>query len=176
MNIKTKYVLSTILATVIAVVTYITLHEAGHCLVALACGAKITKFSILSASMAYEGGVFNRFQFALFHAAGALFPIIVCFLLLFFYRRTQKGMLYHQFYFMFSLISIASVFAWILVPICSIFTEVPQGDDVTKFMVETGFSPLIVVFGALMIILPMIFLVRKKGVLGVLIDIAKKVA
>ncbi|MDO9491762.1 hypothetical protein [Acetobacterium sp.] len=176
MNIKMKYVLSTILVTVIAIVVYIILHEVGHCLVAMACGARITKFSIISASMAYEGGVFNRFQFALFNAVGALFPIIVSFFLLCFYRRNQQGMVYHQFYFMFSLISIASLFAWILVPICSFFTEVPQGDDVTKFMLETGLSPLIVIFGALMIIVPMIFLMGKKGVLGVLINIGKEVA
>lgn len=176
MSIKIKYVLSTMVVTVTAIVIYIILHELGHCLVAMGCGAKITKFSIMSASMAYEGGIFNRFQFALFNAAGALFPILVSFFLLCFYRRNRQGLVYHQFYFMFSLISIASLFAWILVPICSFFTEAPQGDDVTKFMQGTGFSPSIIAFGALLIILAMVFLLGKKGVLGVLIDIGKEVA
>ena len=56
---------------------YIFVHELGHTIVAIVCGAEITEFSILGAHMSYNGGTFSKAMFSLFHAAGMLFPIIL---------------------------------------------------------------------------------------------------
>ena len=59
MNLKVKKILSLLASAVLMVPAYILLHEGGHALVAVLCGARITEFSVLGAYMGYEGGVFT---------------------------------------------------------------------------------------------------------------------
>ena len=51
---------------------YIALHEGGHALVAVCCGARITKFSVFGAYTAYEGGTFTAVTLSLTNIAGML--------------------------------------------------------------------------------------------------------
>ena len=48
---KRKIFFSFVLSALLSILLYIVLHEAGHCIVAILCGATITEFSILSAHM-----------------------------------------------------------------------------------------------------------------------------
>lgn len=66
---------------------YILLHELGHTLVAIACGAKITDFSIMRAKMSYVGGDFNQIMESLFNVAGMLLPVLVCLMFILFFNR-----------------------------------------------------------------------------------------
>ena len=43
---------------------YVILHEIGHCIVAILCGASITDFSIINRSMSFTGGQFDYIQLA----------------------------------------------------------------------------------------------------------------
>ena len=61
MDLKAKKIVYMFVSLVLAVPIYIVLHEGGHALVAVLCGARITKFSILGAYMNYEGGIFTSF-------------------------------------------------------------------------------------------------------------------
>ena len=56
---KRKIFFSFVLSALLSILFYIVLHEAGHCIVAILCGATITEFSILSAHMNYSGGNFT---------------------------------------------------------------------------------------------------------------------
>lgn len=56
MSAKAKVVLAVFISLVLIFPLYIFLHETGHALVAIGCGAKITRFSIASARISYEGG------------------------------------------------------------------------------------------------------------------------
>ena len=49
MNPAAKKILSLFASLIIAIPLYIFLHEGGHALTALLCGAKITQFSIMAA-------------------------------------------------------------------------------------------------------------------------------
>lgn len=166
MHSKRRFVLCMMGVAVLGTGLYIVLHEAGHCLVALACGAKITEFSVLGARMAYAGGSFNRMTGSLLQAAGLLLPIMTVFLLLCFYRRDRGSVLYHISYFVISLSSVSAALAWILIPAISLFAAPPAGDDVTKFMEISGLSPYVVMLGAVCIILLMLWFMTKRGLLA----------
>lgn len=49
---------------------YVLLHEGGHALVALLCGARVTEFSLLGAHMSYEGGAFTPLTLSLLLSPG----------------------------------------------------------------------------------------------------------
>ena len=67
MNLKATKILSLFASILILIPLYIVLHESGHALTAVLCGARITQFRILGAYMAYEGGIFTPFTLSLFH-------------------------------------------------------------------------------------------------------------
>ena len=51
--------LSIFASALLCILLYIILHETGHCIVAVSCGATVTDFSIFSAHMSYRGGNFT---------------------------------------------------------------------------------------------------------------------
>ena len=130
---------------------YIFLHESGHTLVALANGATITRFSIVNASMSYEGGTFTPAGSALLNVAGVLLPVMLTLLLLPFYNKKATGVFYTVVSFFVFAIPSASVLAWVLVPLLAAAGEAPQRDDVTKFIATSGLPPLAVAAGGLVL-------------------------
>ena len=101
MDLKARKIVYMFVSLVLAVPVYIVLHEGGHALVAVLCGARITKFSILGAYMNYEGGIFTPVTFSLFHCAGMLLPVLVSLLLILTYRSGSSRMFYRIFSFFF---------------------------------------------------------------------------
>ena len=65
MNLKVKKILSLFASILILIPLYVALHEGGHALTAVLCGARITQFRILGAYMAYEGGRFTSLTYSL---------------------------------------------------------------------------------------------------------------
>ncbi len=163
MNTKVKFFLSIIGAAIIAIVLYTVLHELGHSVVAVACGAELTGFSIVNAKMSYEGGSFNQVTNSLLYVAGLTLPILIVFVLLCFYRQNKEGIPYHCLYLMLSMITVFSSLAWIFLPLVSLFEALPAGDDVTMFMAASGISPVIVMLGASLTILFMVWFVMRRG-------------
>ena len=151
MGRNNKVIISALGSVIIVIFSYIILHEAGHCLVAVFCGAKITQFSILGAHMSYVGGEFNTITYALLHAAGTLLPVVVSFVFMAFYRKGYKNVFYRIFSTMFSLLPFFSLIAWILVPILYLLGEAPENDDVTKFINALGLNPWIVSVAAIVL-------------------------
>lgn len=66
MDLNTRKILSLFASILFTIPVYIILHEGGHALIALSCGARITEFSILGAYMRYEGGTFTALTLSLF--------------------------------------------------------------------------------------------------------------
>lgn len=91
---------------------YIFMHELGHTIVAIVCGAEITEFSILGARMSYNGGAFSKTMFSLFHAAGILFPILLTVPIIISYKRDKKSVLYHCCYMTVCLWGVSPLLAW----------------------------------------------------------------
>jgi len=135
---------------------YIFLHEGGHSLVAILCGAKITHFSILNAHINSQGGIYNTFTSSLLNIAGVLFPLFWSFLCLIFYCKNKENDFYRIFTFFICLMPVGSVFAWVLVPVLYMLGNAPANDDVTKFINNSGIHPLWVILCAILILSAMI--------------------
>ena len=165
MNVKIKIILSTFASIIFIIPIYIILHEGGHTLIAVLCGARITKFSILGAYMTYDGGTFTSITLSLFHIAGMLLPVLVSIVYMLTYRNKIKGMLYRIFSFISSLIPIGSILAWVIVPILYVSDKAPQNDDVTKFIDSSGLSPWAVLLGAVVLFTCCLFISWKKKII-----------
>ena len=161
-----------IIATVILiffclVYLYTFFHEGGHALVALIYGQKTDRFVLgFNAHVSHSGGNFNRTGEALLSSAGVLLPVAVLTVALLFYNRKIKNNIYHFIYFEISVTIISSLFAWIAIPVISLFTSPPPGDDVTRFMDASGLHPLLVSVAALLLMLLPVLIAYKKGLIS----------
>lgn len=144
---------------------YVFMHELGHTIIAMVCGAEITEFSILGAHMSYSGGAFSKAMFSLFHVAGVLFPIILTLPIIISYKRGKKSILYHCCHMTVCLWGVSPLLAWLIVPVVSMVSSVPQGDDVGKFIMSSQWHPMIVFACALVILVGMLVLIIKKGII-----------
>ena len=165
MNLKAKKIISLFASIACMLPLYILLHEGGHTLIAVLCGAQITEFSILGAYMLYDGGIFTAATLSLFHAAGMLLPLCILIVYMLAYQRKRKGIFYRIFSFMFLLITAAPTLAWVIVPVLYLFDQAPQGDDVTKFINSSGLSPWAVLSGAMVLLFLCLILAWKKKVI-----------
>ena len=163
MNLKVKKILSLFASILILIPLYVALHEGGHALTAVLCGARITQFRILGAYMAYEGGRFTSLL-SLFHISGMLLPVLVSILYSLAYRSRIESIFYRIFSFLFILIPTGSILAWVIVPILYLLGQAPQTDDAAKFIDSSGLSPWVVLLGAILLFACCLFLAWKKKI------------
>ncbi len=173
MNDRAKFLFSFVGTTVVGIPTYIFLHELGHTLVAMACGAKITHFSIFTASMSAEGGTYTVFTQSLLHAAGMLFPYIVFILLLLTFQKKRQGTLYMCIYNVMAMLCIYPLIAWVMVPVMYLIKPLSANDDVVKFIQSSGLSPVVILIGALLLMAIAIFIIYKKHIFHAFKNIIK---
>ena len=162
---KAKMLLSLLAIAIIMIPLYIFLHESGHAIVAIMYGAENVRISILTASMSSDFIEYTLFTRLLMNIAGMLFPVIVFSTIALFYSPRKTSILYRCFYYCIVPVTIAPVLAWVLVPIIGTLSEMPPGDDVTKFITNSGWHPGVVVIGALTLVALLILLFYKKGIL-----------
>jgi hypothetical protein len=166
MKTKFKMILFSWGSLCIVLISYIVLREVGPCLIAILCGAKITRFSISGVYIIHVGGVFNPVTSALFYAAGMLLPVFISFVFMLFYSKSNENVFYRIFSCIFSLTLFFSVIAWIIVPILYLLGKAPN-DDISKFINVSGMSPWLVCgMGILLIISGIIFAWKKKIILN----------
>ena len=166
MDNKVKKVLYVFASALLAIFLYIILHEGGHMIVMLSAGATITDFSILTAHVSGVGGNYTNVSDLWLHANGALLPVIMSFVYMLFYKKESRSMFYHIFSYMFCLIPVGSLFAWVIIPFVYMQGNAPAGDDVTKFLYNFthDYHPLFVSGAAMLIIVVGIILMIKKEV------------
>ena len=165
MNLKVKKILSLLASAVLMVPAYILLHEGGHALVAVLCGARITEFSVLGAYMGYEGGVFTPAALSLFHIAGMLLPVLAAVIYMLAYESKAEGVFYRIFSFVSLLMPLGSLLAWVVMPVFSLAGRAPQDDDAVKFLASSGLSPWAVSLGAAALFAFCLFLAWKKKII-----------
>lgn len=163
MEDRIKLMLSQLGAFILAIPMYIVFHELGHTLVAIACRAQITDFSIITAHMSYNGGNFNQITDPLLHVAGMLLPVLINFIFILTFNSSKKNMFYCCFSVVYSFITVSSVFAWIIVPVISIFSKPPTGDDVANFMTSSQWNPFVIIIGAVFLITIQVIFALYKG-------------
>lgn len=166
MNKKIKIVSFLLLSKIISLYIYTFLHESGHALIAVICGGRIEEFILgLNAHVRITGASYTKFTSALMNVMGGLLPIIILLIALSLYKSEISHMFYHIFYFVISISTSFSLLAWLIIPIISMFTDPPIGDDVTNFLEISGIHPLMVTLVALLIFLGMIFFIYNKGLI-----------
>lgn len=175
MNKRAKFLFSFLGNAMVGIPVYILLHELGHTLVALACGAKVTHFSIFTASMSAEGGTYTALTSSLLHAAGMLFPYSIFLILLCTFQKKRESTLYISIYNVMAMLCIYPLLAWVVVPSVSLFTPLTANDDVVKFLNSSGLPPLLVVCLALLLFSIAGLVVYKKGVLHALRRLIKNI-
>lgn len=163
---KAKKISLLMLSALIAIPLYIILHEFGHTIVILSAGGKITEFSILTAHVSSTGGNYTNLSDLWLNANGALLPVIVSFVYMLLYKRNCQNMFYRMFSYIFSLMPICSLFAWVIIPFVYMQGNAPAGDDVSKFLYNFShyFHPLLVSAAAVLIIAAGITLLIKKEI------------
>lgn len=154
-----------IAGAIASIYVYTFLHEGGHALAGVLYGGTIEKFVLgMNAHVRISGADFTPFGAALFHAAGALLPLMVLSVILFTYKTGQKNTYYHIFHGLFGFGIIGSLFAWIAIPLIAIYSEPPAGDDVTKFLQTTGIHPLAVTLTTIALVAGLLFWIIKLGI------------
>lgn len=175
---KRKIFFSFVLSALLSILLYIVLHEAGHCIVAILCGATITEFSILSAHMNYSGGNFTALSALFLSANGILFPLFLSYIYAFLYRAAAKNKFYRMMSFFCTLIPTFSLLPWVALPIAYKFGFVfAENDDSMNFLYNFGSShdPLWVTAAALILIAISVVLTIKKGILRNYIEVMKEI-
>lgn len=176
MSNKLRFFFTMIAIAFVSIIMYIFVHESGHALVAILCGASNVRISIVSAHTWWMGGSFTAGTEALSNVAGAALPVCVSWTAMIFYSKEHKSFVYHMIYFLFFVISISSMLAWVVIPAYSIFASFPdQSDDVVKFLNTSGISHVIVSLGGVIVILFSIFIAARKQLLKDLIQLAKDI-
>lgn len=176
MSHKLRFFFTMFAMVSVSIIAYVFVHESGHALVAILCGAGNVRISIISAHAWWTGGSFTAGTEAFSNAAGAALPVCVSWTAMMFYSKENKSFVYHMIYFLFFVISISSILAWVVIPAYSIFAPFPdQTDDVVKFLNTSGISPVIVSLGGVIVILFSIFIAARKQLLKDLIQLAKDI-
>lgn len=134
MTNKIKRVMYVLLSALLELFLYILFHEAGHLIVMLSAGATITDFSIITAHVSAVGGNYTNLSDLWLQANGALLPVIVALVYMLFYKKEKKNFFYIVFSYVFSLIPIMSMLAWVIIPFLYMQGNAPIGDDVTNFL------------------------------------------
>jgi hypothetical protein len=130
---------------------YTVLHEGGHALAGLSFGGTVREIDVNFLNLGAHvniGGSFSRIQQAVINVSGAALPFLVWLVLIL--ALPKKGSpLVRWAKFIVSAGAICSLLAWVIIPILYIKNNAPAGDDVTRFLVNSGLPPLVVTFGAL---------------------------
>lgn len=166
MNTSKKKRIMVIVSAITTLIVYIVLHELGHCIVAVSCGATITEFSILNARMNYVGGNFTDWSDLWFNANGALFPLIISYVYMLVYRDKRENMFYRIISWCVVLVPVTTLLAWVVIPFLYMAGNAPVGDDVTKFLYNFGSShnPIIVSVTAVLLIVSAVVIMVKRHI------------
>lgn len=175
MRDKMGLILKLLLVAFIEIILYIFLHEGGHALVAVLCGAKITSFSIIGAHTGSTGGNYTQATSSLLNIAGMLLPIIfsLCYML-FCFNKNREGEFYRIFSIFFSLMPIFSLLAWVFVPIAFLAGDTTNPDDVIQFLNVSGIHPIIVMSFSAALFFSLVLLAWKKGIIQIWLDLVLK--
>ena len=174
MNQKKVFVFPILLS----ILLYIVLHEVGHCIVAILCGAAITEFSILSAHMTYSGGRFTDLSYLWLDANGVVFPLVLSYFHIFLYKATAKNKIYHIMSFLCALMPACSLLAWVVFPIAYRNGHVlAEGEDTVKFLYifSSSYDPLWVSAVAVILIAISITLIVKKRIFHNFLEVRKEI-
>ena len=162
-----KLILILVVSAVATLFLYILLHEFGHVIVMLSAGDRITEFSILGAHVSGEGGSYTDTSDLWLHANGTVFPLLLSYVFLLFYRKESKNTVYRVLSLFFGLSPAFALLPWFVKPFVYVRGTYEAGDDITRFLYNfsQGHSPILVSLAAAVLFGISILLVIRKRVL-----------
>ena len=162
-----KLILILVVSAVATLFLYILLHEFGHVIVMLSAGDRITEFSILGAHVSGEGGSYTDTSDLWLHANGTVFPLLLSYVFLLFYRKESKNTVYRVLSLFFGLSPAFTLLPWFVKPFVYVRGTYEAGDDITRFLYNfsQGHSPILVSLAAAVLFGISILLVIRKRVL-----------
>lgn len=124
---------------------YTFFHEAGHALIGLSFGQKLTNFDInifnFNPHISMMGEI-TAPQRAIRSIAGSVFPLIIWVFFMLIVRKKSNFLI--EFLKFGSSISILfSTVVWVILPILYLFGNAPSGDDVTHFLNASQMNPIL---------------------------------
>ena len=150
---RLKFAGFTLLMALVVALAYTVLHESGHALAGLVFGGKIREIDVnfldLGAHVNIEGS-FSRFQNAVINISGAGLPLLVWLILILTLPKESSPLVLWT-KFIASAGTLCSLLAWVVIPIFYLNNDAPAGDDVTRFLANSGLPTLAVAFGALVL-------------------------
>ena len=160
---KVQFILCIFIMSLVIIPIYIILHESGHAVIALLCGAKNIRISIFPAYATWDNFEVTPFRISLMNIFGMLFPVIIFSMIIgIFFNKNKTSIPYLCCFFTISVITIFPILAWIIVPIVGMVNELPSGDDVTNFIYNSGWHPgTVIVFALVLFILALAIIVLK---------------
>ena len=171
-----KFILTLLISAIATLFLYILLHEFGHVIVMLSAGDRITEFSILHAYVSGEGGDYTNTSDLWKHANGTIFPLLLSYVFLLFYRKESKNTLYRIFSLCFACPALG-LLPWFVKPFVYVKGTFTAGNDITQFLYNfsQSHSPILVSIAAAVLFGISIRLIIKKCVLRNIIDEIKSV-
>lgn len=153
-------------SAILSIFLYILLHEFGHVIVLWSVDADITNFSIVSAHVNYVGGEWTNASDRWMHLNGALFPLVLAVLYMLLYRREINNSFYRVFSGLIAIVPVASLMAWVIIPLIYMGGHAPEGDDVTKFLYNFTYDypAYLVSIVALLVVIISIAIALWKGI------------
>lgn len=134
-NIKYNRRMYIVLSIFIILYVYTFIHESGHALIGIISGGRIDEFVVgFNAHVRIIGAHYNNITLPLEQAFGVLLPIILALFLALAYNEKIKSEFYHLLNFLFYTGTMATLTAWIIIPILYFYGTAPVNDDVTKFI------------------------------------------
>lgn len=131
--------------------TYTFLHEAGHAIAGLVFGQSLTEFNVsfwdISAHVDMAGGELTQFQLAVQAIAGVTLPLLVWVVFITLVPRKANFIL-ETLKLVSSMVVLNTLLAWIVIPVLSIFGNVPPSDDVTHLLHFSQMPPLLLTCSA----------------------------
>lgn len=143
---KLKFILGFLLIPFAVICLYTLLHEGGHALAALAFGGRVVTFNwnFLTGRphVSYLGN-FSPFQQAVINIAGPLFPWLVSLMAVPLLGKREAGPLKIG-ALAYALSAVGSFLPNIVLPLLYAVGKVHEGEDVVKFITNSGLHPLLV--------------------------------
>lgn len=169
-----KYALSVIISIIVYLFVYTFIHEMGHGLIGVFAGGHIDRLVLgLNARVYISNAEYNRFSLPLMNIMGMLLPYFVFLVISVFYNKNNKYILYKVFHGIFVFGILGSMIPWVVIPIVSIFTIPPSGDDVTNFLNNSGLNPIIITIIGLLLFGLFLFVALKKEIINNFINVIK---
>ena len=152
------------LTPALVIVVYMTLHEAGHALAITAAGGQVTDFVLgVNAHVGFTGVGLSLADEAWIRVSGVLLPLLVLVPFAALCPARLPGLLLRGAQLVTVISFAATLVPWVVIPLVSLVTAPPAGDDVTLFLQTSGLPALVLSASTALTLAAVVLLARRAG-------------